>query len=178
MSGLSRLIGNENKKTAKQLGFSVLLIIIAVISAASVALGAFISANTAGRYLQETEYIVSMAERARESGDMIGEKYWRVYEHANDLFENRIGGSDAEWKIELFYNDYSTILGWIAIAECAASGRYTIEDIQKSALGSFLYHDMPEEIAKYDGYLSEENIAKALPALRAYEEKLRNEILN
>lgn len=178
MSGLSKLIGNENKKTAKQLGFSVLLIIIAVISAASVALGAFISANTAGRRLQETEYIVSMAERARESGDMIGEKYWRVYEHANDLFENRIGGSDAEWKIELFYNDYSTILGWIAIAECAASGRYTIEDIQKSALGSFLYHDMPEEIAKYDGYLSEENIAKALPALRAYEEKLRNEILN
>lgn len=48
MSGLSKLIGNENKKTAKQLGFSVLLIIIAVISAASVALGAFISANTAG----------------------------------------------------------------------------------------------------------------------------------
>ena len=48
-----------------------------------------------------------MAERARESGDVIGEKYWRVYEHANDLFENRIGGSDAEWKIELFYNDYS-----------------------------------------------------------------------
>lgn len=119
-----------------------------------------------------------MAERARESGDVIGEKYWRVYEHANDLFENRIGGSDAEWKIELFYSDYSAILGWIAIAECAASGSYTIEDIQKSALGSFLYHDMPEEIAKYDGYLSEENIAKALPALLADEEKLRNEILN
>lgn len=166
MRGLAKLIGNENKKTFKQTGMRVILIIIAVISLLfPLLLRATTTLNSAASsIINNDEMIASMIDQCKQNGDLPGEKYWRTYERANELINKKIDPKDAEWKREIFFRDYTYRLGWLGILECISTGKYTVDDLFETSLATYMYSNdldiIPSDIYSIDQKTAKELLPK------------------
>ena len=178
MKGLGKLVGNENKKVWKQTGLRVILIIIAALTALSPVFN-FLASRALnyegyGNYMYDPDNIQSQLEYAQENGDVLTEKYWRVYESTVNFFEKN--GIVSEWQIYFFRDDYAQALGWLTIVETVAPGGFTAEDITNSMLTDFIYEHMREDESLSE--LEPENISRTLADARKALAELENDILS
>lgn len=182
MNGLLRLIGNENKKLAKQTGLRVLLIVIALLTVLlPIPVALFSKVSDSGSRLRNDTSVSEGIERARSHGDALEESYWRRFEKANSFFSNDIDADDISWKADVFYDEYVTMLGWLYASRHVQSGEFTYENIENSSLGNIFYNSDRPDFCKTDEhepsyFFMPEVIGETVKHINAEVTELENDI--
>ncbi len=196
MKGFARLVGNENRKTLKQIGMRVLLIIIAAITVLSPVLSFAVSKlsnTTYTDYQYDPENIEGSLQYAREEGDKLYEEYWLVYRDTVSFFEEN--NLNSPWQTNAFRNDYSTTLGFLRACELISSGSFTAQEVSESMFSEFIwqYTDSADYYTDDDQYyetddtveasdpleiLSPENISKTTAEARKRFDEIKSNALN